>query len=265
MHILEEITNFKKRLLAYKKKIVSIQDLEKSPLFEKPCISLSESIKKSKFGIIAEHKRRSPSKPHINFKADVFEVAQAYENSGASGMSVLTEQKYFGGSLEDLILSRAASNLPLLRKDFMVDEYQFIEAKAHGADVVLLIAACLGPNQIKDFSKLTKELGMQCILEVHNQKELEESYCDSIDILGVNNRNLKTFRVDLQTSHDLIKYMPKSVVKISESGIKNEKDILELKKSGYQGFLLGEHFMKSENPGLSAKTFIDKLNQEIAL
>jgi len=264
MHILDEITNFKKSLLEYKKQIVSIQELEKRPLFERNCISLTDRIKASDFGIIAEHKRRSPSKPHINFKEDVFKVAKAYEESGASGMSVLTEQKYFGGSLEDLLLCRSSCDLPLLRKDFMVDEYQFIEAKAHGADVVLLIAACLTPNEIKTFSALTRELGMQSILEIHNLEELETSFCDTIDIVGVNNRNLKTFEVNLDTSLQIVEHIPKGIVKISESGISEETDIIKLKKSGYQGFLLGEHFMRSENPGRTAESFIFNLKHKLA-
>jgi len=261
MHILDEITAFKKKLLTYKKQLVSTKDLEHMPLFEKPCRPLTKYILNSEFGLIAEHKRRSPSKPHINFKTNVFDVAKAYENAGATGMSVLTEQKYFGGSLEDLLLARSSCNLPLLRKDFMVDEYQIIEAKAYGADVILLIASCLTPQEIKQFSGLAHKLGMQSILEVHNREELENTFCEGIDIVGVNNRNLKTFEVDLDNSHELIQHIPQDVVKISESGIKNEKDIIALKKSGYQGFLLGEHFMKTNDPGLSAKEFMAQLKQ----
>lgn len=261
MDILDEITAFKKKLLTYKKQVVSTKNLEQMPWFEKSCRPLTQSILNSEFGLIAEHKRRSPSQPHINFKTNVFDVAKAYEDAGASGMSVLTEQKYFGGSLEDLLLSRSSCNLPLLRKDFMVDEYQIIEAKAHGADVILLIAACLTPQEIKQFSGLTRALGMQSILEIHNLEELEKTLCDDIDIVGVNNRNLKTFEVNLDTSHELVQHIPQDVVKISESGIKNTKDILTLKNSGYQGFLLGEHFMKTYNPGLSAKEFMQHLKQ----
>lgn len=261
MHILEEITSFKKRLLNIKKLVISIKDLEQMPLFERDCFALTESVLHSNFGIIAEHKRRSPSRPQINLKTEVFEIAKAYEAAGVSGMSVLTEQKYFGGSLEDLLLCRAACSLPLLRKDFMVDEYQIVEAKAHGADVILLIAACLSNAETKKFSKLAKELGLQSILEVHSRQELEDYYCDYIDVVGVNNRNLKTFEVDLNISHDLIQFMPNDVVKISESGIKDESDIFELKQSGYQGFLLGEHFMKTEKPGVTAQIFIENLSQ----
>jgi len=261
MHILDEISAFKKRLLDHKKRVVSIKDLEAMPNFQRHCFDLTERIKNSDFGIIAEHKRRSPSKPHLNFKTDVFDVAKTYETAGVSGMSVLTEQKYFGGSLEDLLLCRSACNLPLLRKDFMVDEYQIIESKAHGADVILLIAACLTSNEVKQFSSLARRLGMQSILEVHNLQELQNYICETIDIIGVNNRNLKTFEVDLQTSKNLIEHIPKNFVKISESGLRQTKDILNLKKIGYDGFLLGEHFMVTDNPGLSAQQFIRSLKQ----
>jgi indole-3-glycerol phosphate synthase len=263
MQILEQIAAFKKQLLSHKKQIITVKDLEQMPCFERDCIKLTESITQSDFGIIAEHKRRSPSKPHINFKTNVFEVAQGYQEAGASGMSVLTEQKYFGGSLEDLLLSRSVSDIPLLRKDFMVDEYQILESKAHGADVILLIAASLSPDQIKQFSKLAREMGMQSILEVHNLEELQISICDTVDIVGVNNRNLKTFEVNLETSHKLIEYIPESFVKISESGIKHEQDIIDLKHTGYDGFLLGEHFMKTDSPGETAKAFMNSLHSKI--
>ncbi len=262
MHILEEITVFKKQLLNYKKQVVSHTELEKMSFFERECISITQLIRKSEFGIIAEHKRRSPSKTHLNFKTNVFDVAKAYENAGASGMSVLTEQKYFGGSLEDLLLARSACDLPLLRKDFIVDEYQIIESKAHGADVILLIAACLSPKEVKQFSELANKLGLQSILEVHNLKELQDYFCENIDIVGVNNRNLKTFEVNLATSKNLIQHIPENVVKISESGIKNPQDILNLKAIGYDGFLLGEHFMKTDDPGQSAQDFIQKIKNK---
>lgn len=261
MHILEEISAYKKQLLEYKKKLINIKSLEAMPSFQRRCYSLTDNIKQLEFGIIAEHKRRSPSKPHINFNTEVFNIAKAYEDAGASGMSVLTEQKYFGGSLEDLLLSRTACDLPLLRKDFMVDEYQIVESKAHGADVILLIAACLSPKEVKAFSTLARKLNMQSILEVHNLKELQNNICDTIDIIGVNNRNLKTFEVDLNTSIELINHIPKDFVKISESGLKSSKDILELKQIGYDGFLMGENFMKTEKPGLSAKSFIKNLKR----
>ena len=260
MHILDEITQFKKQLLELKKTVVSTNDLEARPLFSTRCFKLTDFLSNSTFGIIAEHKRRSPSKAQINFKTDIFNVAKGYSQAGVSGMSVLTEQKYFGGSLEDLLLARASVQMPLLRKDFMVDEYQIIESKAHGADVILLIAACLTPYEVKSFSALTRELGMQSILEIHNRTELETHICDSVDIIGVNNRNLKTFEVDLDTSYNLLEHIPKSYFKISESGISSAQEILKLKRAGFDGFLLGETFMKTNDPGLKANKFIAELN-----
>ncbi len=259
MHILDEIAQFKKELLVHKKEVVSLNELEARPLFSRPCFKLTEFLCNSAFGVIAEHKRRSPSKPHLNFKTDVFKVARGYQEAGVSGMSVLTEQKYFGGSLEDLLLARASVEIPLLRKDFMIDEYQIIESKAHGADVILLIAACLTPEEVKSFSALAKELGMQSILEVHNQSELDNYICDTVDVIGVNNRNLKTFEVNLDTSYKLLERIPKEFLKISESGISSPQEIIKLKQAGFDGFLLGETFMKTDDPGIKAKEFIEEL------
>jgi indole-3-glycerol phosphate synthase len=259
VHILDEIAQFKTRLLDYKKQVVSLKELENRPMFSRECFKLTDFLSHSPYGIIAEHKRRSPSKPHLNFKTDIFKVAEGYQEAGVSGMSVLTEQKYFGGSLEDLLLARASAKIPLLRKDFMVDEYQIIESKAHGADVILLIAACLTPNQVKMFSILARQLGMQSILEVHNQSELDSYICDTVDVIGVNNRNLKTFEVNLDTSYRLLDRIPKDFLKISESGISKTEELINLKKAGFDGFLLGETFMKTDNPGLKAKAFIEDL------
>jgi len=263
MHILDEIAQFKKQLLERKKQVVSLKELESAALFSRTCYKLTDFLTDSPIGIIAEHKRRSPSKPHLNFKTNVFNVAKGYEEAKVSGMSVLTEQKYFGGSLEDLLLARASVKLPLLRKDFVVDEYQIIESKAHGADVILLIAACLTPDEVKSFSALARQLGMQSILEVHNQSELEEYVCDTIDVIGINNRNLKTFDVNLDTSYSLLELIPKGFLKISESGISNTQEIVKLKQAGFDGFLLGETFMKSVDPGAKANKFITKLKSEI--
>ena len=262
-YILDEIVQFKKQLLAYKKQVVIVSELETRPLFSRSCFKLTDFLSNSPFGIIAEHKRRSPSKPHLNFKTDVFKVAERYQKAGVSGMSVLTEQKYFGGSLEDLLLARASVNIPLLRKDFMVDEYQIIESKAHGADVILLIAACLTPQEVKSYSGLARQLGMQSILEVHNQTELEDYICETVDIVGVNNRNLKTFEVSLDTSYNLLEKIPEAFLKISESGISTTEEIIKLKQAGFDGFLLGETFMKAEDPGHKASEFINELKSEI--
>jgi indole-3-glycerol phosphate synthase len=259
MTILDLIISDLYEELKHKKLCVTVSQLEASTLFERTTLSLSDRIRNSSSGIIAEHKRRSPSKPNINLNTSVHEVAQGYEKAGASGMSVLTNTKYFGGCLDDLILARATTQLPLLRKEFIIDEYQIIEAKAFGADAILLIAACLKRNQIKALSETAQKLGLEVLLEVHNQEELEKSLMPSLNLLGVNNRNLKTFEVSLETSKMLVDQIPNEFVKISESGISDIKAVQELQAIGFNGFLMGEHFMKTENPGVSAQQFIQKL------
>jgi indole-3-glycerol phosphate synthase len=216
-------------------------------------------LRNSRSGIIAEHKRRSPSKSVINQNLNVQDVAKGYENAGVCGMSVLTDGKYFGGSLDDLLLAKASCNLPLLRKEFIIDEYQLLEAKAYGADVILLIATILTREEIKQFSDLAKSLQLDVLLEVHNEEELHKSIMPSLDMIGINNRNLKTFEVSLDTSKVLSTLIPNDFVKVSESGISTVKAIKELQSFGYQGFLIGENFMKTDNPGESATEFINKL------
>jgi indole-3-glycerol phosphate synthase len=259
MTILDKIIASKSKEIALKKKVISILQLENSDLFNSKTNSLSKSIKNSPFGIIAEHKRRSPSKDTINNSFSVEEVVTGYENAGASGISILTDTQYFGGSLEDLILGRASVKTPLLRKEFIIDEYQIIEAKAYGADAILLIATVLTKNQIKSLSEFAQSVALEVILEVHNLEELEKSIMPSLDIIGVNNRNLKTFELDIQTSIDLVQHIPNDFVKISESGISHTDDIKLLKNHGFQGFLIGENFMKKNNPGESLSQFISKL------
>ena len=261
MNILDQIIASKKKEIALKKSIVSVAQLEKSDLFNKKTNSLSKSIINSPFGIIAEHKRRSPSKATIKNSFAVEDVAKGYENAGASGISVLTDMKYFGGSLEDLLLARASVRIPLLRKEFIVDEYQLLEAKAFGADAILLIAAVLTKEEIKQLSEFAQSLALEVLLEVHNQEELDKSSMPSLDLIGVNNRNLKTFEVSLQNSIDLINHIPNDFVKISESGITTTNDIKLLRSHGFQGFLIGESFMKTDNPGKSLEQFINELKR----
>ena len=261
MDILEKIVADKRKEVLLKKNIIPLYQLEKSVLFERNTVSLAEQLKNSNTGIIAEHKRRSPSKSVINQKVSVQEVAQGYEIAGVCGMSVLTDGKYFGGSLDDLLLARSATNLALLRKEFIIDPYQIIEAKAYGADAILLIAAILNRTEIKEFSEIAKGIGLDVLLEVHNEEELQKSIMPSLDMLGVNNRNLKTFEVSLETSKVLSEKIPDDFVKVSESGISNINAISELKKYDFRGFLIGENFMKTENPGSSAQKFINELKQ----
>lgn len=259
MNILDKIVADKKKEVALKKKIISASHLEKYPLFTREISSLSRAIKNSSTGIIAEHKRRSPSKAVINQDLNVQDVAKGYEEAGVSGMSVLTDGKYFGGSLDDLLLARASVNLPLLRKEFIVDEYQIIEARAYGADVILLIAAVLSPQEVKIFSELAKKLRMEILLEVHNLEELEKTITPGIEMIGVNNRNLKTFEVSTEISKQLSEKIPGEFIKVSESGISSVDAILDLQEYGYKGFLVGENFMRTDDPGKSAADFIAKI------
>ncbi|WP_127141019.1 indole-3-glycerol phosphate synthase TrpC [Flagellimonas marinaquae] len=259
MNILEKIVADKRKEVDLKKSLITVPQLEASVMMERTSVSLAEMLSKSNSGIIAEHKRRSPSKSVINHNLSVQDVAQGYTDAGVCGISILTDGKYFGGSLDDLVLARASTNIPLLRKEFIIDEYQIIEAKAYGADVILLIAAILSREEIKTFSELAKGLGLDVLLEVHNEEELEKSLMPSLDMLGVNNRNLKSFEVDLDISKTLSKKIPEDFVKVSESGISSVKAIRELKEFDYQGFLIGENFMKTDNPGKSAEEFITKI------
>ncbi len=259
MNILDKITLDKRKEVNLRKSLIPVSQLEQSILFERQTVSLTHNLRYSKSGIIAEHKRRSPSKSIINNSLNVQDVATGYENAGVCGMSVLTDGKYFGGSLDDLLLARASCNLPLLRKEFIIDEYQLIEAKAYGADVILLIAAILTKDEIKQFSEFAKSLQLDVLLEVHNEEELHKSIMPSLDMLGINNRNLKTFDVSLDNSKELSEIIPDEFVKVSESGISSIDAIKELQPYGYQGFLIGENFMKTDNPGKSATEFINKL------
>ena len=259
MNILDKIVADKRIEVDFRKGLIPIKQLEKSILFERKTVSLAQKLRESNSGIIAEHKRRSPSKSVINQTSSVWDVAKGYEVAGACGMSVLTDGKYFGGSLDDLLTARASAQMPLLRKEFIIDEYQLLEAKAHGADVCLLIAACLTRNEIEHLSKFAKSLDLDVLLEVHNQEELDKALMPSLDMLGVNNRNLKTFEVSLETSKSLSTQIPNEFVKVSESGISSIEAIKDLKQYGYEGFLIGENFMKTEDPAKSAIEFIKQL------
>lgn len=259
MTILDKIIVDKYKEVSLKKSIIPVSVLERSELFNRETYSLSAALRASNTGIIAEFKRRSPSKAVINQSASVYDVAKGYEHAGVCGMSVLTDGKYFGGSLDDVVLARASAQLPILRKEFIIDEYQIIEAKSYGADVILLIAAVLTRDEIKTLSETAKSLGLDVLLEVHNLEELQKSIMPSLDMLGVNNRNLKTFEVSTDISKELSTHIPNDFVKVSESGISSVAAIKELQPYGYQGFLIGENFMKTDNPGKSALEFIGEL------
>lgn len=256
MTILDKIIAQKRLEIASGKIEKSISDMEQSDFFNRKCLSLKKNLHNSGSGIIAEFKRKSPSKGWINADADVLEVAKGYSKAGASGISILTDEPFFGGSPADLSSARTLVNCPILRKDFIVDEYQIYEAKAMGADVILLIAAVLSVRETKNLAKCAKSMGLEVLLEVHNKEELAHVN-EHIDILGVNNRNLKTFEVSTEISKKLAHLIPDEFVKISESGISNPDTVKELRQYGYQGFLMGENFMKENNPAEALLKFID--------
>ena len=259
MTILEKIIETKKNELEIVKKIISIEDLKKLPNFQKKSISLVNRLKNSSHGIIAEHKRRSPSKSIINESTNIDQIIHGYDRADVCGISVLTDKEYFGGSLDDLRNARNLTNIPILRKEFIIDKYQLIEAKAYGADVILLIAACLNKHQIINLSAFAKEIGLEVLIELHNENELEKCLIDTIDIIGVNNRNLKTFEVDINTSIKLSNIIPEKYLKISESGISNYDEIRKLRNYGFKGFLIGELFMKNNDPGKEVLDLIEKI------
>lgn len=262
MTILDKIVENKVYEVERSKSSISISSLESSEYFHRTCNSLTKSLNApNATGIISEYKRKSPSKGDINIGAGVVETTQGYAQAGASCLSVLTDTVFFGGFKEDLLLARENNpDIPILRKDFMIDPYQIYEAKSWGADVILLIAACLSPNQILEFSKLAHELGMEVLLEVHDEQELNESPLEFVDVIGVNNRNLKNFSENnVNASIDLANKIPNDKTKISESCISEAETIELLKGHGYKGFLIGETFMKTSNPSKALQELIDSL------
>jgi indole-3-glycerol phosphate synthase len=257
MNILDKIIAHKKIEVAQRKAQTSIAELEQGKFFVSETLSLKKFLlDETKTGIIAEYKRKSPSKGIINNHSTVEEVTTAYTKFGASGISVLTDEEFFGGNLKDL-LAATINEVPLLRKDFMIDEYQIVEAKAYGAEVILLIAACLSRSEVKQLAATAKNLGLEVLLEIHNEEELEH-ICEEVDLVGVNNRNLKTFEVSIDASLQLINKIPTDKPAVAESGISNVETILTLRQAGFKGFLIGENFMKEANP---AKAFEDFVNQ----
>ena len=261
MNILDTIIAKKKIEVAERKKTKSISELKKGLFFKNETLSFKEYLlRKDKTGIIAEYKRKSPSKGIINDTSTVSEVTTAYAKYGASAISVLTDGEFFGGSLDDL-LAATINEVPLLRKDFIVDEYQLLESKAYGAEVILLIAACLTIDEVKTLAGVAKNIGLNVLLEIHNEQELAH-ICNDVDVVGVNNRDLRTFTVDINRSIELSKQIPADKIKISESGIDTIESIKLLKEHGFKGFLIGEKFMKEDNPGLAFQKFTDELKMQ---
>ena len=256
--ILDKIIAEKRLEIARRKAEKSVSELENESYFNRKCISLKDNLQVSNSGIIAEFKRKSPSKGWINENADARIIPAEYCQVGASGISILTDEPFFGGTSQDLITARPLVDCPILRKEFIVDEYQLYEAKAIGADVILLIASALSVDETKDLAKQAKALGLEILLEIHNKEELIHMN-EFVDMVGVNNRNLKTFEVSTDISKELADFIPDEFVKISESGISNPETVIELRRYGYKGFLMGENFMKEQNPADSLRNFIKLL------
>ncbi len=261
-NILERIIGYKREEVRQRKMDTPVKELEKSPFFARTVISFRKSLNDpSKSGIIAEFKRRSPSKGIINADASVERVTAAYAQYGASAISVLTDTPSFGGSAEDLMRARI-NPLPVLRKDFMIDEYQIVEARAMGADAILLIAACLSPEHTEKLANFAKASGLETILEIHQESELE-NLCDAVDVIGINNRDLKTFTVDINRSIELAGKLPAGNTIIAESGIHDVETICTLKSAGFNGFLIGEQFMKESDPAIAFASFVDQLKRKL--
>ncbi|MGV3504312.1 MAG: indole-3-glycerol phosphate synthase TrpC [Adhaeribacter sp.] len=260
MNILDQIFAAKQKEVADKKSTVPTKLLAQSLYFETKPVSLKKYLLREDLsGIIAEFKRKSPSLGVINAHAQVEKTTIGYMQAGASALSVLTDTQFFGGKYEDLTTARNFNFCPILRKDFMIDEYQIVEAKAIGADVILLIAGILSPQEVSRLGAFAHSLGLEVLLEVHDRQELERSICPEVDLIGVNNRNLKDFTLNVDTSRELAALIPDTFIKVSESGISKPETIQDLRNYGYKGFLMGEAFMKTSQPEKACAAFIQEL------
>lgn len=250
MNILEQIVQQKRIEVAQRRASMSARELEQHPSFKRTPLSARQSITAThSTGIIAEFKRKSPSKGIINASVSVTETTMGYVRAGAACLSVLTDEPYFGGTPNDLLEAREVNpTTPILRKDFIIDPYQLLEAKAWGADLILLIAACLSPEEVSSLSCTAHDLGLEVLLEVHDEDELDRTLTDTVDLVGVNNRNLKTFVTSVDTSLRLAERIPDAFVRVTESGLQDAATMLMLREAGYQGFLIGEAFMRTPSP-----------------
>jgi indole-3-glycerol phosphate synthase len=261
-NLLEKIVSYKREEILKRKSDKPVQVLEKLPGFRREIFSLKEYLKNhEKTGIIAEFKKKSPSKGIINERVSVGSVTAAYAKYGASAISVLTDEPSFGGSSGDLEEARFNA-LPILRKDFILDQYQLVESRAMGADSILLIAACLRAGETKRLAAQAHDLGLEVLLEIHEENELDH-LCEEVDVVGINNRDLKTFSVDIDRSIRLAACLPANKIRIAESGIRNIETILHLKSAGFDGFLIGEQFMKAADPAIAFASFTDQLKMKM--
>ncbi len=261
MNILDKIIEHKRKEVEESKSLYPVKLLEKSIYFNSPVVSLKKYLlREDKVGIIAEIKRKSPSKGMINQHVSIERTSIGYMQAGASALSVLTDTEFFGGKNEDLTMARKYNYCPILRKDFTVDEYQLVEAKSIGADAILLLANVLSAKDIKELAKFAKSLGLEVLLEIRDKEELQ-SVNEYVDVVGINNRNLKDFSVDVKQSFELGSLIPNQFVKVAESGLDNAETIVKLKNSGFNGFLIGEIFMKHSRPELACADFIKEIKE----
>lgn len=257
MHILDKIVAHKHKEVAVAKTKVTISQLEKGRHFERGCNSYVDALEDPfSSGVIAEFKRKSPSKSAINLDADLIEVVHGYDDAGANAISILTDSHFFGGH-DDFLreVREELPDMPLLRKEFIIDEYQILEAKAMGADIILLICEILTKEQVHQFATLARSLGMEVLLELHAEDQLVK-YDDHVTMVGVNNRDLTTFEVDYDRSKKLFDRLPQDIIKVAESGLSEVDTLVMLYDYGFKGFLIGEQFMKQAKPGEACKTFI---------
>lgn len=241
-HILNDIIQVKRQEVNILKQRFRYSDFEKSSFFHEPCKSISEALQATDFGIIAEIKRRSPSAGDIRMDLDIATISKQYEQLGACAISCLTDYNFFGGSIDDLLTVKASSNLPVLRKEFIIDEIQLFEAKANGADAILLIAEVLTKEEALNLTIIAQSLGMEVIMEFHEKNQLSKIN-ELVNIIGVNNRNLAIQQTAVQNSFDLVEFLPPNAIAISESGIKTKAEIEQLKQIGFSGALIGESIL----------------------
>ena len=261
-NLLNKILGYKKIEIEKNKAMYPQKLLEQSIYFETPSVSMKSYLsRKDSSGIIAEFKRQSPSKGMINAHASVEEVSIGYMQAGASALSIITDNHFFGGKNQDLSEARKYNYAPVLYKNFIIDEYQIIEAKSVGADVILLIAECLTKNQLAILAKFAKSLGLEVLMELHSKEKLDRLSPD-VDFVGVNNRNLDTFEVNVDNSLAILQFIPSDFMKISESGLNHPKTVNMLKNHGFDGFLIGEHFMKHARPQDACAKFIKEVRLE---
>lgn len=249
MTILDQIISDTREELSRRKRDVQVSRLQGARYFSRSTINFADALKSGRPSIIAEVKKASPSKGIIREEFDPAGIASAYEDSGAAAVSVLTEPLHFKGSLDDLASVRAVVDLPLLRKDFIVDPYQLFEARANGADAVLLIAAVLDRFHLHDLVQASRELGLASLVEVYDTSELDRIDFDEVSILGVNNRDLRSFEVDVDHSVRVFEHVPREIVRVSESGLSSAEQLAHLSAHGIDAVLIGETFLRSDKPG----------------